>query len=333
MIPSPATPRPLTVRYLSRADVEAAGVTMREVIDAVQTGFLEKGNGRVEMPPKPGVHPGAGDNFIHAMPAYIPEMKAAGMKWVGGYPGNQKRKLPYITGLMIMNDPETGLPLAVMDCTWITAKRTGAATAVAAKYLARKDSVTVAILACGVQGRSNLEALLAVLPGIKEVRAYDAFPEVQKKYLQDAKEQYGLTATSAKDVQDAVRGADVIVSSGPILRDPTPALRLDWIKPNAFISPVDFDSYVQPEVFKKADKLYTDDVGQQAYYVKAGYFKQTPTPMGDLGELVSGKKPGRQSDRELTISVNLGLALEDIAVGIQVLRAAEKKGIGTLLNS
>ncbi len=318
-------------RYLSYADVVSVDLKMADIVAIVEEMFRQKGMGKVEMPPKPGIHTQP-DAFIHAMPAYIPEMKAAGMKWVSGYPGNQKRGLPYITGLMIMNDPETGIPLAVMDCTWITAKRTGAATAVAAKYLARKDSTSVAILACGVQGRSNLEALRVVLPGLKEVRAYDAFPEVQKKYLKDAKEQYGLSAYSAKDVQDAVRGADVIVTSGPLLRNPKPPLRLDWVKPNAFISPLDFDSYVQPEIFKKADKLYTDDMGQQAYYVKAGYLQQLPTPMGDLGEIVTGKKPGRQSERELTISVNLGLALEDMAVGIQVLRAAEKKGIGTLLN-
>ena len=101
--------------------------------------FREKGEGRVEMPPKIGIHT-MPDAFIHAMPASIPAQKAAGMKWVGGYPDNSKRGLPYITGLLILNDPETGVPVALMDCTWITAQRTGAATAVAAKYLARPES-------------------------------------------------------------------------------------------------------------------------------------------------------------------------------------------------
>ena len=92
-----ATHGPLTLRYLSRADVEATGVTMEAVIEAVETGFREKGNGRVEMPPKPGVHPGEGDNFIHAMPASIPGLDAVGIKWISGYPGNQALGLPYIT--------------------------------------------------------------------------------------------------------------------------------------------------------------------------------------------------------------------------------------------
>ena len=122
------------ILYLSRADVEATGVSMADIINALESAFRELGEGRVEMPPKPGVH-SQPDAFIHAMPAYIPALQAIGVKWVSGYPENYKRGLPYITGLLILNDVETGMPLAVMDCTWITAKRTGAATAVAARYL------------------------------------------------------------------------------------------------------------------------------------------------------------------------------------------------------
>jgi ornithine cyclodeaminase/alanine dehydrogenase-like protein (mu-crystallin family) len=147
--------------YLSRQDIETLQISISQIIEILLEMFLEKGMGRVEMPPKPGIHTKK-DAFIHAMPAYIPGMQAAGMKWVSGYPENQSKGLPYITGLLIMNDPETGIPYAVMDCTWITAMRTGAATAVAAKYLARKESSSVGIIACGVQGRSNLEALACI---------------------------------------------------------------------------------------------------------------------------------------------------------------------------
>ncbi len=144
-----------TMMYLSRKDVEAVNLQMPEIIDALEEMFKEKGEGRVEMPPKPGIHTRE-DAFIHAMPAYIPGLQSAGMKWVSGYPDNQKKKLPYISGLLILNDPDNAIPIAVMDATWITAMRTGAATAVAAKYLARRDSSSVGIIACGVQGRSNL---------------------------------------------------------------------------------------------------------------------------------------------------------------------------------
>jgi len=145
---------------------------MKDIINAVEEAFREKRYGRVEMPPKPGVHP-QNNSFIHAMPAYIPKLRSAGVKWVSGFPENYKLGLPYITGLLILNDPKTGVPICVMDCTWITAMRTGAATAMAAKYLARKDSETLGILGCGVQGRSNLEALSVVLGNLRRVKAYD----------------------------------------------------------------------------------------------------------------------------------------------------------------
>ena len=175
------------VLYLSRRDVETIHLPMREVIDALEAMFKEKGAGKVEMPPKPGIHTRL-DAFIHAMPAYIPSLESAGMKWVSGYPANQQKGLPYITGLLILNDPETGIPIAVMDCTWITAKRTGAATGIAARYLARQDSSTVGIVACGVQGRSNLEALRALFP-IQRVLAYDTSPAALARYAAEMSQQ------------------------------------------------------------------------------------------------------------------------------------------------
>ncbi len=117
--------------YLSRADVEAVALDMPAIIGLLETAFREKGAGRVEMPPKPGIHPRP-DAFIHAMPAYIPALEAAGIKWVSGFPENVARGLPYISGLIVLNDAETGLPYCVMDCTWITAYRTGAASALSA---------------------------------------------------------------------------------------------------------------------------------------------------------------------------------------------------------
>src|SRR5512135_1090378 len=167
--------------YLSRADVESVALDMSTIIQLLEAAFKEKGQGQVEMPPKPGIHTQP-DAFIHAMPAFIPALGSAGIKWVSGYPGNYKRGLPYISGLLILNDPETGLPYAVMDCTWITAYRTGAASALAAKYLARTDSQVAGILACGVQGRTNLEALKALFP-IQRVYAHDVLPEAQRRYV------------------------------------------------------------------------------------------------------------------------------------------------------
>src|SRR5260221_13836405 len=170
---------------------------MAEIVTALESMFREKGEGRVEMPPKIGIH-SRPDAFIHAMPAFIPAQQAAGIKWVGGYPENSKQNLPYITGVLILNDAETGVPLALMDCTWITAKRTGAATAISAKHLARPDSATVGILGCGVQGRSNLEALNLFFP-LKRVCAYDTHSDRAARYAREMSSQLDVEVVPVSD--------------------------------------------------------------------------------------------------------------------------------------
>jgi len=317
------------ILYLSRRDVENLALDVGEIIEAIDQMFREKGESRVEMPPKPGIHTQP-DAFIHAMPAYIPSLGAAGIKWISGYPGNQQRGLPYINGLLILNDPETGIPLALMDATWITAKRTGAATAIAARYLARPDSASAGIVACGVQGRSNLEAL-SCLFAFEKVKVYDLHAEVAEKFVREMGAQLQLEIEPVKTPAEAVKGMDIVVTSGPILKNPNPLIRAGWLARGAFASPVDFDSYWQGEAFGEADKIVTDDNGQMAYYRSEGYFRDTPAPYADLGEIVCGKKPGRQSDAERIISINLGLALEDMATAILVYRQALEKGIGQQL--
>jgi ornithine cyclodeaminase/alanine dehydrogenase len=315
--------------YLSRADVEKVNLNMQTIIHLLEQAFMEKGHGKVEMPPKPGIHT-MPDAFIHAMPAYIPAMKSAGIKWVSGYPENFKRGLPYITGLLILNDPETGIPTAVMDCTWITAQRTGAATALSAKYLARPESESAGILACGVQGRTNLEALASLFK-IKKVYAYDVLPEVQERYIREMSEKLGLEVIGVKEPKQAVMEADLIVTSGPILKHPTPTIEKDWLKPGTFASAVDFDSYFSGAAMAQMDRLSTDDHAQFQYYKSVGYFQQTPAPYADLGEIVAGLKPGRQSPEERTLALNLGLALDDMAVAPTIFSIAREKGLGTVL--
>ena len=315
--------------YLSRSDVEQINLPMREIINALDDMFKEKGQGRVEMPPKPGIHTRP-DAFIHAMPAYIPGTEAAGVKWVSGYPENQQKGLPYISGLLILNDADTGVPLAVIDATWITAKRTGAATAVAAKYLARPGSSSLGILACGVQGRTNLEAL-AELFNITTIKAYDIYPEVAQKFAAEMAEFTTAEIEVFKQPQDAVESMDLVVTSGPILKDPKPTIKAGWLKAGAFASPVDFDSYFYGEAFAELDKLATDDLAQMAYYRQSGYFKETPQPYADLGQIAAGIMPGREHEAERIASINLGLALDDMATAPLIYRQALEKGIGIKL--
>jgi ornithine cyclodeaminase/alanine dehydrogenase-like protein (mu-crystallin family) len=318
------------ILYLSQAEVASVNLPMAEIIKALETAFREKGEGKTEMPPKPGIHPGGGDNFIHAMPAYIPALKSAGIKWVSGFLENYRRSLPYITGLLILNDVETGLPLAVMDCVWITAMRTGAATALSARYLARAESSVVGILGCGVQGRTNLEALKVLFP-VKKVLAYDIDPEAARRYAREMESRFGVEGVAVETPRNAVSGCDIIVTAGPILKKPHQTIQPGWLGEGAFASLVDFDSYWHPEAMKQTSKFCTDDTEQLHHYRQLGYFRDIPSIHADLGELVTGKKAGRQSADERTMTANLGLAIDDMAVAPIVYRRALEKGIGIRL--
>ncbi len=315
--------------YLSHQDVKEVALDIKTIIQLLENAFRDKGSGQVEMPPKVGIHPQP-DSFIHAMPAYLPSHHSVGIKWVSGYPQNPSKGLPYITGLLILNEEESGIPYAIMDCTWIPAYRTGAATAVAAKYLARPDSEVVGILACGVQGRTNLEALMTQFP-IKRVYAYDIVPEAQEKYIAEMKRKFNIEIIGVNTPREAVIQSDIVITSGPILKNPTPIIEKDWLQPGAFASAIDYDSYWKGEALAQIEKLSTDDLAQWDYYRSIGYFKQTPRPYADLGEIVVGLKPGRQTPTERTMAMNLGLAMDDMAVAPSIYQRAVAMGIGKWL--
>ncbi len=321
----------LKTLYLSQADVANVGITMAEIIEAVEKGFVEMGNGRVEMPPKPGIHPGEGDdNYIHAMPAFIPGMQSAGMKWVSGYPGNQKKGMPYNMGILMLNDPETGMVKSIMDCSWITTMRTGAASAVSAKYLARPESSTIGILACGVQGHSNLEAMNVLFP-LKKVMAFDP-NQKQAENLAEFAKGLGLEVEIVDDPRKAVTGCDIVVTSGPILKQPHETIKAGWVDEGAFVSCVDFDSFFSRDALNEADKWTTDNTAQYMHYKdNVGFFKQCPDVYAELGELVTGKKKGRENDKERNFASNLGVAMEDMAVAPLIFEKAVEKEIGTWL--
>jgi ornithine cyclodeaminase/alanine dehydrogenase len=188
----------------------------------------------------------------------------------------------------------------------------------------------VGIVACGVQGRSNLEALSCLFE-IEKVKAYDLYPDVAERYAAEMSQNLRLDIEVVKDLKEAVADLDLVVTSGPILKAPNPAIEPDWLAEGSFASPVDFDSYWQGEALERVDKLATDDLSQMDYYREVGYFQNTPTPYGDLGEIAAGQKPGRESEHERTMSINLGLALDDMATAILIYKEAKKKGIGTEL--
>lgn len=317
------------ILYLSRADVEAVALDMRSVIGLLDDAFREKAAGRTEAPPKPGIHPRT-DAFIHAMPAHVPALRAAGLKWVGGFPENVAAGLPYISGLIVLNDDATGLPTCVMDCTWVTGCRTAAASALSARHLAREASAVLGILGCGVQGRTHVAAMATQFP-LRRVIAYDHRRENAERFADEVRATHGLDVSVVDAPRAAVAEGDIVVTAGPILKHPSPVIEAGWLRPGAFASALDFDSYWTPAALLELDHLSTDDRAQMDHYRGIGYFQRTPRPHSELGELVAGAVPGRTTDTQRTMAMNLGLAIEDVVVGEEIRRRAEARGIGVRL--
>ena len=323
----------MEVLYLSRQDIEGLEIGMREVIEVVDEGFRLKELGRTEMPPKLGVHtrPHA---FIHAMPAYVKEMEVAGLKWVSGYPSNTEKGLPYITGLLILNAPETGIPISVMDCSWITAMRTGASAGISAKYLARKESRVVGILGCGVQARTSLWALVEIFPGLSKVQCYDLFPEASNRFIVEMGHMFpALQLECSKNPDEMMEGADVVVTAIPIVTEPKPPLRAGMLKKGGLAISLDYDSAWTGPAMKECEKFVSDDVNQLLSTKEEGiHFGNIPENIyADLGDLAVGFKPGRENSMERIFSMNMGIAVDDMVTAKLVYERAREKGAGARL--
>jgi ornithine cyclodeaminase/alanine dehydrogenase len=306
---------------------------MAEVLEALDGGFRLKGLGKTEMPPKPGIHPRP-DCFIHAMPAYVAEIEAAGLKWVSGYPSNPAIDLPYISGLVVLNDASSGLPIAVMDASWITAMRTGASAGICAKYLAVAHSSVVAIIGCGVQNRCSLAALRETLPHLREVRCYDRLPVASRGFVVAMSERFpDLEFVVCRSAPEAVRPADVAVSAIPIVVAPRPDLEAGMLKEGALAVALDYDSAWSPEAMQECNKFYSDDVSQLlATKAQGHYFSGIPDAIyADLGELAAHIKPGRESATERIFSMNMGIAVEDIVTAQAIYERAMTAGAGLRL--
>jgi ornithine cyclodeaminase/alanine dehydrogenase-like protein (mu-crystallin family) len=321
----------MNLLYLSRADVESLQIGLPAIIAVVEEGFRLKGLGQTEMPPKTSLHPHDPTTFLNAMPAYIGgEVKAAAMKWVGGADDNYKLGLPTITGLLIFNDPVTMVPLAVMDCAWLTMMRTAAANAVAMKFLAPRCVEVVAVIGCGVQGRGNMRAMALQYPTIREARAYDTNPEVLARYVAEMGAETGLNLVPVASAEAAVREADIVVTAGYMPPNPIPYIEDEWLKPGAMAAPVDYNVAFKSELCQRVDKLVTDDIGQMNYYRTKGYFEGVPEAW-DLGDVVAGKRPGRESDEERTMSMCMGIGIDDAVTAKLIYETARAKGVGVEL--
>jgi len=321
---------PVEFLYLSQQEVIDARVTLKEAVDIVEDVFKEHGSKQFENPPKPGVHPR--DNaFIHAMPGYLPRKGAAGLKWVSGYPNNPQYGLPLIMGLIVLNDVNTGQPIAVMDCAYITALRTAAASGVAAKYLANQDGKVIGLVGAGVQGRYNLLALKEVLTNIQVARVFDNNPAVLQRFVKSMAAVVPFKVAAAQSADEVIQAADVVVvATGRLAK---PVFKEKWIKTGALVLPVHSGGW-ESRTLHNVDKFIVDDWVQFKQFVEHDYKIYAPLPdlYAELGEIVIQEKPGREHKEERIINFNFGIAIHDVAVASVVLARAKEKGLGTRLD-
>ena len=303
--------------FLSRADVAGLLPAVPEQLDLVEGTYRALAAGRVELPPKPGVHPRK-DSFLHAMPAFLRDEDVVTLKWVAGYPANKERGLPYITGLIVVNDAETGLPVAIMDGAEITAARTAAASGVCVRRFAPEGWKRAAILGCGEQGLFHARLLHALNPAVA-IRAWDPHPERIERLAEFAE--------PASSWEEAAGEAEVVVTAGPIIEDPEPPISPGHLGERWLALPIDFDFYFGPETVAAADLFLADDVAQFEYYRELGHFQGWPAPEGNVGEGL-----GLDGSPARVLCCNLGIGALDAAFANVVLERARAGGAGTELD-
>ena len=301
-------------------------LSIPEAIKAVEEAFRYHALGKVQMPAKTFLKFENGD--LRAMPAYL--NGKAGIKWVNSHPRNPEIGLPTVMAILIYNDPETGYPLAVMDGTYITNVRTGAASAVASKHLGRKDSKIFGFVGCGKQAYSQFLALRTIFE-IEKVKAYDI---VESKALEFVKfcEKTGVEA-KVTDLKSVCK-SDILCTQTPSRK---PVVVKQWIEEGTHINAIGADAPGKQELDEKllrVSKIVVDDLEQAMHAgeinvpLSKGIIKKEDI-YATIGEVVAGIKKGRESDREVTVFDSTGLAIQDVAVASIVYEQAIKKGIGT----
>ncbi len=321
------------LRWLSAADVEAAMPPLDErlrLAERTMVGLVSGG----ELPPKIGVHPRPGGSFAHAMPAHLRGADPAGsddllgIKWIAGFPANGAAGLPAIHGLVLLTDPLTGIPVAILDAGPITAERTAAISGVAIARFGR--GTRVALLGAGVQARSHLPVIGAVLPGC-EVALFDRHADRAAAVAAQATATEGIgLARVAGSAREAAAGADVIVTVASF----APAaerqvLTPDWLRPDALVVAVDYATYVSASVARDAALFVVDQREQFLANRDAGSFDGYPDPAATIGEAIVHDMTRPEHGRLLV--THLGVGLADLVFGDAILRRAAELGLGTIL--
>ena len=324
--------------YLNGADVERIGLTDSEILDSVEMALDAQGRQAVIIEPR--VHLVPHDSAIghfNVLRGVVHPLGLAGVKIVGDFVENFKRDLPSELGLLALFDPSTGAPLAIINATSLTEMRTGAMTALGAKYLARKDSKVLGHI--GARGTSywNIR-LLNHFFKFAEIRVHSRRAESRDALAATLSRDLGKRVVAVEDWEQCVRDADIVVEASRLIA-PEPLLRTEWIKPGALVIPYGTMSAVELSLTDVMDKVVVDDWGQCRKGLPFGALRQhvdsgrlsEHTLHAELGQIVAHLKPGRESDEETILFWHRGLSLSDIALGSALLCKARAQSIGTSL--
>ena len=319
--------------YLSRADVEKADISIKEYIDVLAESFKIKTQGSIDMPNKTGIVPRS-EGWFHAMPCYVGgSVDASGMKWISMNKLNPGRGHMALNGLIIISDSETCLPVAVLDCIHITGMRTGAVSGLAFRLLARGDETVAGIIGCGLQGRTNLEALLCECPKIETIYAWGPRKETVLRYCADIKASLGREVTPLETQEELVRRSQILAITAPGYPLSYRSIQADWIQKGTTITTVNQDhQFVEGEVNKFVDRIYVDDIPtfNNSKTTEGAFIGITKRPI-ELGEVLLDIKLGRESPDEIILSAPIGIGMDDVVTGKLIVNRALKMGIGTLL--
>jgi len=306
-------------------------VSMHDVISVIEKAFRAYGEKTARMPAKIYLDLPEYNGDFRAMPAYVGSLKSCGMKWVCVYPLNKRFKLPAVMAQIILNDPRNAYPLAILEATHLTNMRTGAAGAVAAKYLAKKNSKLVSLVGCGVQAGFQLLALCEIFK-IERVKIWGRSPGEMRDFIKRVKKT-GLSITSYGKISECVKDADIICTTTPSRK---PLVKLEWIKSGVHINAIGADApgkeELDPEILKRA-KIIVDDCTQALHSgeinvpLRRGIISDKNI-LSNLGEIVAGRKKMRREKGDITVFDSTGLAIQDIAIASFVYKAALRKNKG-----
>jgi ornithine cyclodeaminase len=328
---------PVKFLYLQQEDVIACGgLDMPMIIEAVEKAYKLHEQGECIEPEAPMISwNGPQSKRILAHPAWVGgDVNIAGIKWVPSNPENPRKiDMPRASAIIILNDSETGFPLAVMDGTVISSARTGAATGVGARYLANRNSEKVSLIGAGPISRPQIMALQFVLPALKKVSIFDLSGERAEKLTAEMQERYpGIKFTAAPSAKDSVNDADVVVTATSGVSIDRAYLEADWLKEGVFISTVAANDS-KMEVLLQADKLVLtnmEELDNPAWLVGlaiAGKLRSRERFVS-MGSIILKRNPGRENPKERIFFNPGGMGIEDVAAAHQVYLNALNKGIG-----